>query len=46
MFTAALGAKGIAHKRTWLYAPKTKGTAERFIQSSIRDRACAKPLNT
>ena len=33
------------HKRTRPYTPKTNGKAERFIQSSLREWACATPFN-
>ncbi len=46
MFAAALAAHGVAHKRTRPYTPKTNGKAERFIQSSIREWAYAKPFET
>ena len=36
----------VAHKRTRPYTPKTNGKAERFIQSSIREWAYAKPFAT
>jgi len=46
MFAAALQAQGVAHKRTRPYTPKTNGKAERFIQSSIREWAYAKPFTS
>ncbi|MDA8254194.1 MAG: IS481 family transposase [Betaproteobacteria bacterium] len=46
MFAAALHGHGIAHKRTRPYTPKTNGKAERFIQSSIREWAYARPFHT
>src|SRR3954453_15648703 len=36
----------IRHKRTRPYTPRTKGKAERFIQSSIREWAYARPFHT
>ena len=46
LFAAALHTKGITHKRTRPYTPKTNGKAERFIQSSIREWAYATSFNT
>ena len=46
LFTAALDRHGVAHKRTRPYTPKTNGKAERFIQSSIREWAYARPFNS
>jgi transposase InsO family protein len=45
-FRDALAAHAITHKRTRPYTPKTNGKAERFIQSSIREWAYAKPFET
>jgi transposase InsO family protein len=45
-FAAALKTQGIIHKRTRPYTPKTNGKAERFIQSSIREWAYARPFQT
>ena len=45
-FAAALQARAITHKRTRPYTPKTNGKAERFIQSSIREWAYARPFQT
>lgn len=33
----------IKHKRTKPYTPKTNGKAERFVQTSLREWAYAKP---
>ena len=46
VFRDALKARGVVHKRTRPYTPKTNGKAERFIQSSIREWAYATPFNT
>ena len=46
MFAAACGDHHVAHKRTRPYTPKTNGKAERFIQSSIREWAYARPFQT
>ena len=43
---AALRAQAVVHKRTRPYTPKTNGKAERFIQSSIREWAYARPFQT
>lgn len=45
-FAAVLKTHGITHKRTRPYTPKTNGKAERFIQSSIREWAYARPFQT
>jgi len=45
-FAAALRAQAVVHKRTRPYTPKTNGKAERFIQSSIREWAYARPFQT
>jgi transposase InsO family protein len=45
-FAAALRAQSVVHKRTRPYTPKTNGKAERFIQSSIREWAYARPFDT
>lgn len=46
MFAAALKSRGIAHKRTRPYTPKTNGKAQPFLQSSIREWADATPFTT
>ena len=46
LFASALNAKDVAHKRTRPYTPKTNGKAERFIQSSIREWAYARPFTS
>lgn len=45
-FAEALARHAVAHKRTRPYKPKTNGKAERFIQTSIREWACATPFET
>jgi transposase InsO family protein len=45
-FAAACADNKVAHKRTRPYTPKTNGKAERFIQSSIREWAYARPFNS
>jgi transposase InsO family protein len=34
---------GLRHVRTGPYTPKTNGKAERFIQTALREWACARP---
>ena len=46
MFAAACASNKLAHKRTRPYTPKTNGKAERFIQSSIREWAYARPFSS
>jgi transposase InsO family protein len=46
VFRDALKARGVTHKRTRPYTPKTNGKAERFIQSSIREWAYAAPFTS
>ena len=41
LFAQAVAERGLAHKRTRPYTPKTNGKAERFIQTSIREWAYA-----
>ena len=43
-FRDALAERGVQHKRTRPYTPRTNGKAERFIQTSIREWAYAKPF--
>lgn len=45
-FAAALVAHGLRHVRTRPYTPRTNGKAERFIQSSLREWAYARPFQT
>jgi hypothetical protein len=45
-FGAALAAAGLKHKRTRPYTPRTNGKAERFIQTSLREWAYARPYAT
>ena len=42
-FRKACARHGLKHLRTQPYTPKTNGKAERFIQSSLREWAYAKP---
>ncbi len=43
-FAAAIAAADLRHIRTRPYTPRTNGKAERFIQSSLREWAYAKPF--
>ena len=43
LFAKALGEAGARHIRTRPYTPRTNGKAERFIQTSLREWAYAKP---
>lgn len=43
LFASALAQAGIRHIRTRPYTPRTNGKAERFIQTSLREWAYAKP---
>ena len=45
-FAALLAQRGIKHKRTRPYTPRTNGKAERFIQTSLREWAYATPYQT
>jgi len=45
-FRDLLAARGIKHKRTRPYTPRTNGKAERFIQTSLREWAYAQPFQT
>ena len=42
-FRAACAELGVRHVRTRPYTPKTNGKAERFVQTSLREWAYAKP---
>jgi len=42
-FRMAVAAAGLKHKRTRPYTPRTNGKAERFIQTSLREWAYARP---
>lgn len=46
LFAQALQQAGIRHVRTRPYTPRTNGKAERFIQTSLREWAYAKPYPT
>ena len=46
LFATALQAAGARHVRTRPYTPRTNGKAERFIQTSLREWAYAKPYNS
>ena len=43
LFRKALRMLGIRHIRTRPYTPRTNGKAERFIQTSLREWAYARP---
>ncbi|WP_322948000.1 integrase core domain-containing protein [Methylobacterium durans] len=43
-FAAAIQADDLRHLRTRPYTPRTDGKAERFIQSSLREWAYARPF--
>lgn len=45
-FRAACSALGIRHVRTRPYTPKTNGKAERFVQTSLREWAYARPYES
>lgn len=46
LFAQALEAAGIRHVRTRPYTPRTNGKAERFIQTSLREWAYARPYTS
>ena len=46
LFARAVADRGLTHKRTRPYTPRTNGKAERFIQTSIREWAYATPFDT
>ncbi|WP_091734875.1 IS481 family transposase [Phenylobacterium immobile] len=46
LFANALQAAGARHVRTRPYTPRTNGKAERFIQTSLREWAYAKPYSS
>lgn len=46
LFASALQQAGIRHVRTRPYTPRTNGKAERFIQTSLREWAYARPYPT
>jgi transposase InsO family protein len=45
-FARACKTLGLRHIRTKPYTPKTNGKAERFVQTSLREWAYARPYNT
>ncbi len=45
-YAKALRMLNIKHKRTKPYTPKTNGKVERFVQTSLREWAYAKPYET
>jgi transposase InsO family protein len=46
VFRDLLVERGIKHKRTRPYTPRTNGKAERFIQTSLREWAYAQPFES
>ena len=44
VFRDLLATRGVQHKRTRPYTPRTNGKAERFIQTSLREWAYAQPF--
>ena len=46
LFAATLQHHALKHKRTRPYTPRTNGKAERFIQTSLREWAYARPFNS
>ena len=46
LFARALAQAGARHVRTRPYTPRTNGKAERFIQTSLREWAYAKPYSS
>jgi transposase InsO family protein len=46
LFAQALAQAGIRHVRTRPYASRTNGKAERFIQTSLREWAYARPYSS
>jgi transposase InsO family protein len=46
VFKAACNELGIRHIKTRPYTPKTNGKAERFVQTSLREWAYARPYET
>ena len=46
LFAKALGEASIRHIRTRPYTPRTNGKAERFIQTSLREWAYARPYTS
>ena len=46
LFAAALRKAGVRHVRTRPYTPRTNGKAERFIKTSLREWAYARPYSS
>jgi len=46
LFASALTKAGVRHVRTRPYTPRTNGKAERFIQTSLREWAYARPYTS
>jgi transposase InsO family protein len=46
LFRALIASAGLRHIRTRPYTPRTNGKAERFIQTSLREWAYARPYQT
>jgi len=46
VFAAALQGRGLKHKRTGPYTPRSNRNSERFIQTSLREWAYAIPLHS
>src|SRR5690606_30472877 len=46
LFAKAMRTAGVRHVRTRPYTPRTNGKAERFIQSSLREWAYARPYQS
>ena len=46
LFAAAIAQAGVRHLRTKPYTPRTNGKAERFIQTSLREWAYARPYTS
>jgi transposase InsO family protein len=46
LFRQTVGKAGVRHLRTKPYCPRTNGKAERFIQTSLREWAYARPFSS
>jgi len=46
LFNRLIESRGLRHIRTRPYTPRTNGKAERFIQTSLREWAYARPYNS